>query len=200
VKLRYLVAGLFLLILVTYGILAVLVLKLRGGATAGAPGFTAKEAYTVAVQEAQAWQEDSQLVSLNASWRGVGAEAIVAGEEVSWSFAFFSPGTRSLGVFAVSSPGGGQRVGSMDASPNTKTIQPELWQVDSPRVLATFLNQGGREFLTEDSAATVSLRLGPGEDENSMVWLAIGISSDQESTLTVQVDAGTGEILGANPR
>lgn len=195
-KLRYIVIGLFLLIVVTYGILAVLVLRLRATGTAAVPGFSAREAYPVALGEAQAWQEDCQLVSLNASWRGADPEALLEDEEVSWSFAFFSPRTRSLAVFAVTSHGA-KRVDSRDASPNTRTIESDLWEVDSPQVLTSFLNQGGRDLLAQDPAATVSLRLGPGEEENSMTWLAIGISSDKKSTVTVEVDPTSGEILAA---
>lgn len=197
-KLKYVLIGLLLLILVTYGILAVLVLNLRDRGSVVAPGFTAKEAYPLALTEARAWQEDCQLVSLNASWRGADLEAILEDEEVTWSFAFLSPSTRSLGIFAVT-PQAAQRVDSRDASPNTRTIQPDSWQVDSPQVLTSFLNQGGRQLLAQDPTASVSLRLGPGEEENSMVWLAIGIASDKKSTITVQVDPGSGVVLAAAP-
>lgn len=197
-KLRYVLIGLFLLILVTYGILAVLVLNLRDRGSVVAPGFTAKEAYPLALSEARAWQEDCQLVSLNASWRGADPEAIVEDEEVSWSFSFFSPTTRSLGIFAVTAHGARQ-LDSMDAPPNTRTIEEGHWQVDSHQVLTSFLNQGGRQLLAQDPAANVSLRLGPGEEENSMVWLAIAISGDKRDTITVQVDPGSGDVLAAAP-
>ena len=196
-KLRYLVIGLLLVVVVTYGILAVLVLNLRGRGSGGAPGFTAKEAHPAALREARAWQEDCQLVSLNASWRGADAELLVEDEEVNWSVAYFSPRTRSLGIFAVTSRAA-QLVDTRDVSPNTRTIEADSWQVDSPQVLASFLNQGGRDLLAQDPGATVSLRLGPGEAEDSMTWLAIGISSDKKTTVTVQVDPASGQVLAAS--
>jgi hypothetical protein len=196
-KLRYLVIGLLSLVVVTYGILAVLVLNFRGRGLAGAPGFTAKEAHPAALKEARAWQEDCQLVSLNASWRDTDAEALVEDEEVHWSFAYFSPGSRSLGVFAVTSQGA-QLVDNRDASPSTRTIEADSWQVDSPQVLASFLNQGGRDLLAQDPASTVSVRLGPGEAEGSVTWLAVGISSDKKTTVTVQVDPTSGQVLAAS--
>ena len=196
-KLKYLVIGLFLLILVTYGLLAVLVLNLRGGAPTKGPGFTAKEAYPSALREAQAWQQDCQLVSANASWRGIGPEELLKDEGVSWGFAFFSPSTRSLAIFAVTAQSAG-RLDIMDASPNTRTIAADLWQVDSPQVLTTFLNQGGRELLAQDPDANVSLRLGPGEGDHSMAWLAIAISGDKQDNFTLQVDPANGQVLAAS--
>lgn len=197
-KLRYVVIGLFLLILITYGLLAVLVLNLRGNVGAGQPGFTAREAYASAVREAQAWQQDCQLVSVNASWRGIGPEQLLGDEEVSWGFAFFSPSTRTVAILAVTS-GGANRVNTMDAPPNTRTMEVDLWQVDSPQVLTTFLNQGGRELLAQDPAANVSLRLGSGEGNNSMAWSAIGIASNKQDTITVQIDPASGQVLAGNP-
>jgi hypothetical protein len=195
-KIKYVLVGLLLLIVVTYGILGVLVITLRGRGAPSGPGFTAKEAYPTALTEARAWQQDCELISANASWRGVQPDELLEDEDVSWGFAFFSPSTRSVGIFGVTSQHA-ERVDSRDASPNTRTIEAALWEVDSPQVLTTFLNEGGRELLGQDPGATVSLRLGPGEGDETMTWSAIGISSDKANTIAIQLDPASGQILTA---
>lgn len=196
-KLRYLIVGLGVLVVVVYGAFAILLVRLRSGPASGQPGFTAKEAYPSALRAAQAWQGDAQLVSANASWRDLTPEELLE-EEVSWTFTFFSPLERSIRIFSVT-PEGAQGVESIDASPNTNVLHVELWHVDSPEVLASFLNHGGRDFLVENPGATVSVRLGPEEGGESLLWLAFGISTTDKSTLTLQVDPTSGEVKSAAP-
>ncbi|MGB3905218.1 MAG: hypothetical protein WBB22_09865 [Anaerolineae bacterium] len=196
-KLRYLVIALGLLVVVVYGALVVVLAGVLRTDTSAKPGFTAKEAYPNAVKTAQGWQGDAQLVSANASWRDFKPEELLE-EEVSWGFTFFSPQTRSIRIFAVT-PAGAQGVESIDVTPRTRVVDVGLWQVDSPEVLAVFLDHGGRDFLTQHPGATVSLRLGPGEGDEPLVWLAFGISGTDSSSLTVQVNPGSGEVKTAAP-
>jgi len=191
-KLRYLIIGLGLLVVVVYAAFVIVLAGVLRTGTSAKPGFTAKEAYPGALKAAQAWQGDAQLVSANASWRDLKAEELLE-EEVSWGFTFFSPQTRSIRIFAVT-PAGAQGVESIDVTPRTRVVDVGLWQVDSPEVLAVFLDHGGRDFLTQHPGATVSLRLGPGEGDEPSVWLAFGISSANSNTFTVQIDPGSGEV------
>ncbi|TKJ29223.1 MAG: hypothetical protein CEE40_09290 [Chloroflexi bacterium B3_Chlor] len=196
-KLRYLIIALGLLVVVVYGALLVVVTGVLRTGTSAKPGFTAKEAYPGALKAAQAWQGDAQLVSANASWRDLKAEELLE-EEVSWGFTFFSPQTRSIRIFAVT-PAGAQGVESIDVTPQTRVVDAGLWEVDSAEVLTLFLDHGGRDFLNQNPGATVSLRLGPGEGDEPLVWLAFGISGTDRSTLTVQVDPGNGEVKAEAP-
>lgn len=196
-KLRYLIIGLGLLIVVVYGVIAVLLVRLSPGRGAGQPGFTAKEAYPGALQAAQAWQGDAHLVSANASWRDLAPEELL-GEEATWAFTFFSPLARQIRILSVT-PDSAEAVESIDVTPNTRIIDVGLWQVDSDQVLNLFLDHGGRDFLSQNPDATVSLRLGPGEGGEPLVWLAFGISSANSSTHTVQVDPTSGEVKSAAP-
>ena len=196
-KLRSVIIGLVVLVAITYGAFAILLVSLSRNKTSAKPGFTAKEAYPTAQEAAQAWQGDAQLVSANASWRDLKPEELLE-EEVSWGFTFFSPQARSMRIFSVT-PEGAQGVESIDATPNTRVADVGLWQADSPQVLTLFLDHGGREFLAEHPSATVSLRLGPAEGSEPLVWLAFGISSANRSTLTVQVDPNSGEVKTASP-
>jgi hypothetical protein len=191
-KLKYLIIGLGLLVAVTYGILAILLVNSSFTRVPDSPGFTAKEAFPRALEAARAWQSDAQLVSANASWRGLRPEELMA-EEVSWSFAFFSPQARSVRIWSMTAQGAAA-VETINASPKTRALESAAWEVDSPQVLTAFLNHGGSGFLEANPEATVSLRLGPSEDGESPIWLAFGISSSNRSTLTVQVDPVSGEV------
>lgn len=196
-KLRYLIIALGLLVVAVYGALVVVLAGVLRTDTSAKPGFTAKEAYPTAQEAARAWQGDAQLVSANASWRDLQPEELLE-EEVSWGFTFFSPAARSIRIFSVT-PEGAQGVESIDATPNTRVADVGLWQVDSPQVLTLFLDHHGRDFLAQHPDATVSLRLGPAEGSEPLVWLAFGISSADRSTLTVQVDPSSGEVKTASP-
>jgi hypothetical protein len=190
-KLKYAIVGLVLLVVATYAILAILLVNSSARRAPDKPGFTAQEALPSAQEAAGAWQEDAQLVSANASWRRLPADELLE-EEVSWAFAYFSPGARSLRIFHVT-PEGAEEAETMDANPNAKVVDAGSWQVDSPDVLNTFLNQGGREFLSQNPEATISLRLGSTEDGGSSVWLAMGISSEDKKTIVIQIDPVSGE-------
>lgn len=191
-KFKLLAIGLGVLVLLTYGVLAILLVSVSGDSAADKPGFTAKEALGRAEKEARAWQADAQLVSANASWRGLPASALVEGD-VTWSFTFFSPHMRSISILSVTAQSA-SLAETLDASPATKVADLAEWEVDSHQVLTAFLDHGGRGFLDENPDATVSLRLGPSEDGESLVWLAFGISSSSRSTVTVQVDPLSGEV------
>jgi hypothetical protein len=196
-KLKLAIVGLVLLVAATYGVLAILLVYTSIGGAPDKPGFTAQEALPSAQEAARAWQEDAQLMSANASWRGLPPEELLE-EDVSWAFAFFSPGARSLRVFQVTTQGA-EEAETMDANPNTKVVDAGLWQVDSGDVLCTFLDQGGRDFLQENPEATVTLRLGSTQDGDSPVWLAMGISSADKNTIVVQVDPVNGAVKTPAP-
>ncbi len=191
-KVKYVLIGLGVLVAVTYGALAILLVNSSRIRVPSNPGFTAAEALPRAQEAASAWQADAQLVSANASWRGLPPDDLL-GEEVAWSFTFFSPQTRSIRIISVS-PQGAATAETLNASPNTRVVDLSNWQVDSPQVLRAFLDHGGRAFLGENPQATVSLRLGPSESGDSLVWLAFGIYSPNRSTLTVQVDPISGQV------
>ena len=88
---------------------------------------------------------------------------------------------------------------SIAVPPRVQIVDMALWQVESPQVLRLFLDHGGRDFLAQYPGATVTLRLGPETDGERLVWLASGIHSADGSTMTLQVDASTGEVTGPTP-
>ncbi len=196
-KLKVLLIVLGVALVGVYGILAVLLVRPPGGASSAQAGFTAKDAYPPALAEAQAWQGDARLVSATASWRDVTAEQPVQ-ERSSWGFTFFSQQARQIRIVSVTAQGV-ESVESINVPPRVRIVDVTSWQVDSPQVLDLFLNHGGRDFLAQHPGATVTLRLGPEEGGERLVWLASGIYNTDRSTMTIQVDASSGEVIGPAP-
>lgn len=191
---RLLLIILGVLVLAVYGLLAVLVVGLPGRGPTSKAAFTAREAYGMAQREAQAWQGDAQLVSATASWSDLAAEQLLR-EDASWGFTFLSPQARQVRIVSVDREKA-QGVQTINATAKTQAVDAAAWQVDSPQVLGLFLDHGGRDFLAEHPGATVTLRLGREEGGDRLVWLAFGIYSADRSTMTLQVDATSGEVTG----
>jgi hypothetical protein len=202
VRLRILILILAILILAVYGTLAVLVLAM-GGTDAADQGAeprtleTARDTYPAAVAEAESWEDEAQLVSATASWSNVQTEEDLQ-QSVAWGFTFLSPQTRQVRVISVT-PDGAEHVQTADAGAKTHGVEVTAWQVDSKQVLSLFLDNGGRDFLTQYPGATVTLRVGPEEGTDRLVWYAMGIYSPERATIVVAVDATTGELLSTTP-
>lgn len=204
-KLVLVILGVVLVLV--YGTLAVLVVGLSGrGLPQSSPPtdsgltdapLTAKEAYALGLYEARSWQNDAQLVSATASWANVGSQEQLA-EDVAWGFTFLSAQSREAKIVSVTRLGA-EGAREMPSTATMRTADVSLWDVDSPEVVSLLLEHGGRDFLSQHPGATISLRLGPEEDSSRLVWLAIGIQSADKSTLVLEVDASTGEVLNDTP-
>jgi hypothetical protein len=194
-------------LVLVYGTLAILIIGFSGrgspessptteSAAAQAP-LTAREAYALALSEARNWQEDAQLVSATASWANVGSEEQLL-QDVAWGFTFLSAQSAETQILSVTRVGA-ERAREMRSTSATRPADVASWQVDSPQVVNLLLEQGGRDFLSQHPGATISLRLGPEEASSRLVWLAIGIQSADKSTMVLEVDASTGEVLNDTP-
>lgn len=192
-KAKLLLVILGVAVVAIYGVLAVLLLGGPGRGTSSGAGFTAKEAYPIALEAAQAWQGDARFVSATASWRDVTAEQLLE-EDVTWGFNFFSPQTRQIRIISVTKEGT-EGVEGINIPPNIRIVDVTSWQVDSPHVLDLFLSHGGRDFLAQYPDATVSLRLGPQDDGEGLVWMAFGIYSPDKTTMTLLVDANSAQVM-----
>ena len=206
-KFKLLIVILGAMLIAVYGALAVLIVGFSGPASpestptseggAGEGPLTAREAYALAVSEAQNWREDAQLVSATASWANVGSEEQLA-EDVAWGFTFLSQQSAETQILSVTRVGA-ERAREMRSTSAVRAADVASWQVDSPQALALFLEHGGRDFLSQHPGATITLRLGPEEESSRLVWLAIGIQSADKSTMVLKVDASTGEVLNDTP-
>ena len=206
-RFKLLIVILGAMLIAVYGALAVLIVGFSGRGSgdtaptsesgAGEGPLTAREAYALALSEARNWQDDAQLVSATASWANVASEEQLA-EDVAWGFTFLSAQSAERQILSVTRVGV-ERVREMRASATVRTADVASWQVDSPQALALFLEHGGRDFLSQHPGATISLRLGPEEASSRLVWLALGIQSADKSTMVLEVDASTGEVLNDAP-
>jgi hypothetical protein len=204
-KLLLVIMGVMLI--AVYGALAVLIVGFSGPRSAqtaptpesgrGEGPLTAREAYALASSEAQTWREDAQLVNATASWANVGSEEQLL-RDVAWGFAFFSQQSAETEILSVTRAGA-ERSHEMRGTSSAGMADVASWQVDSPEVVNLFLDHGGRDFLNQHPGATITLRLGPEEDNSRLVWLAMGIQSADKATFVLQVDASTGEVLTATP-
>ena len=206
-KFKLLIVILGAMLIAVYGALAVLIVGFSGNAPPGSTPtsesgadegpLTAREAYALAVSEAQNWREDSQLANASASWVNVSSEEQLAAD-VAWGFTFLSAQSREAKIVSVTRLGA-ESARSMPSTATMGTADVSLWDVDSPEAVNLLLEHGGRDFLSQHPGATISLRLGPEEESSRLVWLAIGIQSADKSTMVLKVDASTGEVLNDTP-
>ena len=154
---------------------------------------TVKAFYPVALEMATAWQSDARLVSASADWPGPTAETL-EDQEVPWSFNFYSPAARKVYAIAVS---GGQARGVRE-SWVPRDLNPATvggWQIDSPAALATWLANGGSDFLTRYPQAEVSAQLRFPSDSPTPLWTVWGADEQSSAHFAVKVDAASGAIV-----
>lgn len=190
---KLLLWGLAGVVVVVYAALGFYLLQSRRPATSSPEtAFTAQTAYPLAEGAAKAWRDDAYLLSGTAAWSQTAEKALQEGK-TSWAFYFLSPLARQIRVFSVTAEEvAGIR--TMDALSVPSGVDLSRWQMDSPQVIKIFLDQGGRDFLTRHPGAAVHLRLAAQED-GRLVWMASGLSSQNESSFSLEVDATTGEVI-----
>lgn len=191
---RLLLLGLAAVVVVVYVALGYYVFQSRRP-TVSSPetAFTAQIAYPLAEGEAKEWRDDAYLLSATAAWSQVTEKGLREGK-TSWAFYFLSPLARQIRVFSVTAEGvAGTR--TMDALSVPSGADLSRWQADSPEVIKIFLDQGGRDFLARHPGAAVHVRLAA-QGDGRLVWMASGLSSQDKSTFSLEIDATTGEVIG----
>jgi hypothetical protein len=162
------------------------------GAAAGRAA-TVKALYPLALEVATAWQGDARLASASADWPRPTAEAL-EDQEVLWSFNFYSPAARKVYAVAVSE---GQARGIRESQvPRDLNPAPvEGWQIDSPAALATWLANGGSEFLARYQQAQVRARLRFPSDSPTPLWMVWGSDEQSSANFMLKIDAASGIIV-----
>jgi hypothetical protein len=193
---------LVVLVLAIYG--GLLLVVTRGGGTrveSAVPrptpawkGLTAREAYPLAREVARAWQPDAQLSMASSSWRGSATPQELLEGRTTWGFHFVSP---SAGQFCVVSVVGdkAQVIESGDIPRVPVLLEVADWNVDSPQALSIFLDHSGRDFLAAHAGADVHLRLLTSVENGTLLWLAVGLSAQDDLAHTVSIDAVTGAVV-----
>ncbi len=157
-------------------------------------GQTAKAAYLLALKEAQAWQQDVEVVAIASHWSNTRVESL--GRAEVWDFRFFSPGRERL-LFALVADGG--RVTSRAHLYRLKgvpgRIDPAKWVIDSDEAITVWANNGGGIFLKNYPGSGVEAILRQHPTDPAPVWDIIGISGDQSQIFYLGVDANTGRVI-----
>ncbi len=194
--------GLVVVVLAIYG--GLLLVVTRGGVKVGSVAppqptppwkvLTAQEAYPLAEEVAGAWQPDAKLSNASSSW-GSGATAQVLLEgKTTWGFHFISPSTSQFCIVSVM--GEEARVIDSGDIPRVPVLLALAdWHVDSPQALSIFLDHGGRDFLAAHAEADVHLHLLTGVENETLLWMASGLSPNDRVAHTVPINAVTGEVV-----
>jgi hypothetical protein len=155
---------------------------------------TAREAYPLAEKVAKEWRSDARLSSATAAWSQPTMAELTTGR-TAWGFSFVSPSAGEKAILAVT----GQQAELVQVQRVSKV--PELldvagWQVDSPLAVRMFLDHEGEGFLRDHPDSEIHLRLSTWAEEGTILWLAIGLSADGQSSAFIQIDAITARVLG----
>jgi hypothetical protein len=158
---------------------------------------TAKTAALLALEEAQNWQEDVELVAVSTQWPEATLQSLARTEV--WDFRFFSPGhDRVLFTFVatneqvVSQP----HLNKFRNSPGL--ITQTDWIIDSDQALSIWVNHGGGVFLQNFPGSRVEVLLRQAPATADPVWDIIGISADQSQIFYLSIDATDGQIRNQN--
>jgi hypothetical protein len=154
---------------------------------------TVKELYPLALEVATAWQGDARLVSASADWPSSTAEDL-GDQKVPWAFNFYSPAARKVYAGAVSE-GQARGVRESQVPQDLNPAPVEEWQIDNPTALATWLANGGGDFLARYPQAQVSTRLRFPSDSPVPLWVMRGLDEQSSARFVVKIDAASGTIV-----
>jgi hypothetical protein len=179
--------------LLAYGQLANSASRPAGTTSLAVSGDTARQAYAPAVELAVQWQQDARLASVSGQALAIGKKS---GNEVEWGFQFFSPSTQRLAVVAVSG-GEARMVRPPTLSPyKLSTFSPDEWPIDSDQALQTWWERGGYSMVKQYAQVDAAMQLRISEELGSQpVWVIAGVAANQNTTLTILVNASDGSLV-----
>lgn len=159
-------------------------------------GDTAKVAYAKAQQTAVSWQQDAKLLNATATWpQGADANQIRDGAET-WGFTFYSPATEQIASISVVDDNVNVISRGSHKQDNT-VLEATGWNIDSDEVIDLFLQEGGRQFLSEEGVTTMAMILSADDKEadGRMEWEINVINLQNARGLKMRIDATSGEVL-----
>lgn len=159
-------------------------------------GDTAKVAYAKAQQTAVSWQADAKLLNATATWpQGANANQLSAGD-ASWGFTFYSPAAGQISTISVVAENA-KLIAQRDHKPGNPILEATGWNVDSNEVIDLFLEEGGRQFLSEEGVTTLAMILHADDqaDDGRMKWELNMINLQNGRGLKMKIDATSGEIV-----
>jgi hypothetical protein len=162
-------------------------------------GGTALFAFAAANNTAREWRTDAELLEARATWpQGVTRDDITTGSGL-WSFTFYSAAQNEVANIEVL-----ENVPNLISQNKAPApLAPLLstgWQVDSSDAVQILLEQaGGDEFLRTQGVSILNMNLTTVSSTNRIEWIISLFSSQTGQSLTIRVDANSGEIIPATP-
>jgi len=155
---------------------------------------TAKQSYPVAQEEAARWYDDATLYAIVPSYDMAENLHVDFGDEPGWVFKFGRPeGRLELFVHVAA----GHLLSATQAHPVYFDTPPEYFPIhiediaiDSPQVLAAFVDNGGLQYLAEHPNARLDYELSHSAGATNPVWT---LWDHTAGVALLRVDAVTGE-------
>lgn len=163
--------------------------------TRAAVGQTAKNAYLLAYQATQSWQDDARLINATATWpQGARAANLAAGQEM-WGFVFYSPSAQTTAVVSVAD--GMASLSPRDGRQQLQLLEVTGWQMDSSDAIEAFLENGGHAFLEREGITVFSMTLALNDPKQSgrAEWLMSLLATGNGRSFTMRIDATSGDVL-----
>jgi hypothetical protein len=159
-----------------------------------AVGETALTAFGRAQNRALAWQSDAVLLSASATWPIISQlDMLLEGRE-QWEFIFYSPSQQS--GLTASVVDGEVRTGEPYPVPTlSQPLNSVGWRINSQAAVQLFLANGGNQFFQTEPYVGFFMALSTTESNGRMEWLIAAVSHQTSKSMTMRLDATTGDIL-----
>lgn len=155
-------------------------------------GTTALLAYGKALGKAQAWQADAKLVAASATWPLATTLAQIESGRENWLFTFYSPASGLAATISVVDGTAAVSESHLVEQPLT-LLDASGWKLDTNEAIAVFNVNGGADFFQNQQDITFSMQLSTAGER--MEWLIAAVSGSSGHSLTLWVDATSGEVL-----
>jgi hypothetical protein len=157
-------------------------------------GQTAKIAFAPAQHTALEWKEDAALLSASATWpQGSSQQDLLLGE-TSWGFIFYSATANATALVTVIE---NEAVMTSEGKSNQQLhpLHASGWRLDSRDAVRQFLDEGGGAFMESNRVTFLTMMLSTDGQNGRMEWLVSLFATQTGDSLTMRIDANTGEIV-----
>lgn len=165
--------------------------------TSAFEGATAVIAYVAAQQTAVSWQPDAVLLNTSGTWpHGVSPQTLDGGE-TSWSFTFYSPTAEKMsGISVIENEA--TRITEGPYQPQHALVHVSSWNIDSNEAMQIFLTEGGKSFIQQEGATTVTMNFTTDNSTEQIQWNIVSFSPKTGHLLSMQINANSGQITTLN--
>ncbi len=154
--------------------------------------------YPLAQQAAVEWLGDVQFISTSAVWDGSTLVEVQQPidwfkqleQPTEWVYRFYSPSVQRI-LFVIVTPDQTViiRPHISKVRRETRVIEPEQWQVDSPKAISFWLNNQGAAWLGQVTTPIISLQLTMDAENQTPIWTITGLNPDNGQSVFYTVKA-----------